>query len=229
MSITHCSRHTNIGGAGGNTLARRWCVASRRIRKTLAGIRDPRLRADIHRLVNAYSTGRVPEATPEAEATPAPAATPPHGERAQALATVCEALLRQFDDDQAGAAEIRLVVHKRDELATEPASDPGQQSNPAAHHADEALVWELRRLIASSGGTIADVALALEQRGDEVDRKARRLLHDEVLAIDVDLAALKTLLSESVDWDTECKRLLADEVPPFEDPIADEYDSDEDD
>jgi len=38
---------------------------------------------------------------------------------------------------------------------------------------------------------------------------------------------LKTLLSESVDWDTECKRLLADEVPPFEDPIAEEYDNDD--
>ncbi|HET6869628.1 MAG TPA: hypothetical protein VFH80_27190 [Solirubrobacteraceae bacterium] len=218
MSITHCSRHTNIGGAGGNTLARRWCVASRRIRKTLAGIRDPRLRADIHRLVNAYSTGRVPEATPEAEATPAPAATPPHGERAQALATVCEALLRQFDDDQAGAAEIRLVVHKRD---IEPVAGPRPDPESLADMEDEELFWELRRLLASSGGTIADVGHALERRGDDIDRKGRDLLEDEVSAIELDIAVLKVLLSDPVDWDTESKRLLAGEVPPFEDRIVD--------
>lgn len=181
----------------------------------MAGIRDPRLRADIQRLIDAYWTGKAAEwpALPEG--------------RSEALAAVCEELLRQFDDDKAGAAEIRLVVHKRAE--EQAASDPPSDSSSAAHDEGEELVWELRRLIASSGGTIADVALALEQRGGEVDRRARRLLHDEVLAIDVDLAALKTLLSDSVDWDTECKRLLADDVPPFEDPIADDYDSDEDD
>jgi hypothetical protein len=217
MTNRSCNTDLVDQGVGANTLVRRWRVTSSGIRKALAGIRDPRLRAEIQRLIDAYWTGKAAEWP-----------TLPAG-RSEALAAVCEELLRQFDDDQAGAAEIRLVVHKRDELAAESASDPGQQSNPAAHQEDEELVWELQRLIASSGGTIADVALALEQRGDEVDRKARRLLHDEVLAIDVDLAALKTLLSDSVDWDTECKRLLADEVPPFEDPIADEYDCDEDD
>ncbi len=221
MSMTDRNPNTNLVdlGAGANTFARRWRVTSSGIRKALAGIRDPRLRADIQRLIDAYWTGNAAEWP-----------TLPAG-RSEALAAVCEELLRQFDDDQAGAAEIRLVVHKRKEVAAESEAepDPPPESSSAGHGEDEELVWELRRLIASSGGTIADVALALEQRGDEVDRRSRRLLHDEVLAIDVDLAALKTLLSDSVDWDTECTRLLADEVPPFEDPIADEYDSDEDD
>jgi hypothetical protein len=214
MSITHRSRHTNIGRAEGRTLARRWCVTSRRIRKTLAGIRDPRLRADIHRVVNAYSTGRAPEATPVREATPVPAATPLHGERAQALATVCEALLRQFDDEQAGAAEIRLVVHKRD---AEPVARSGPDPESLADMEDEELFWELRRLLASSGGTIADVGHALERRGEDIDRRSRDLLEDEVSAIELDIAVLKVLLSDPVDWDIESKRLLAGEVPPFED------------
>jgi hypothetical protein len=209
MSITDRRSHTNIGCAEGNRLARRWCVTSQRIRMTLAGIRDPRLRADIHRLIDAYRTGNAPEAKPPPE------------ERARALATVCEALLQQFDDDQAGAAEIRLVVHKRD---TDPASDARPLASPEA----EELLWELRRLLASSGGTIADVAHALERRRDDIDRKGRDLLQDEVGAIEMDLAMLKVLLSDSVDWDNESKRLLAGDVPPFEGLVEDENDDEDD-
>jgi hypothetical protein len=203
MSITDRRSHTNIGCAEGNRLARRWCVTSRRIRRTLAGIRDPRLRADIHRLIDAYRTENEPETTPRP------------GERAQALATVCEELLRQFDDEQAGAAEIRLVVHKRD---TAPAPDARSLVNPG----DEELLWELRRLLASSGGTIADVAHALERRGDDIDRRGRDLLLDEVGTIEMDLAMLKVLLSDSVDWDNESRRLLEGGVPPFDDRVVDD-------
>jgi hypothetical protein len=211
MSITDRRSHTDLGCAEGNTLARRWCVTSRSIRKTLAGIRDPRLRADIHRLISAYWTGTGTGTAP----------MPPTDERAQALATVCQALLRQFDDEQAGAAEIRLVVHKRD---IEPPSD----AEPPVGVDATALLWELRRLLASSGGTIADVANALERRRDDVDRQARELLHEEVLTIEMDLAMLKVLLSDRVDWDTESRRLLAGEVPPFEGPVVDEDDDEED-
>jgi hypothetical protein len=215
MSITHRSS-TNVAGAGGTTLeamARRWCVTSRGIRKALAGIRDPRLRADIQRLIESYRTGKAPEATPLPE------------ERSQALAVVCETLLRQFDDEQAGAAEIRLVVHKRD---SEPASDARPDSWSLVDPEDEELLWELRRLLASSGGAIADVAHALERHGDDVDRKGRELLQDEVGAIEMDIAMLKVLLSDRVDWDAESKRLLAGEVPPFEDRLVDDDQDDED-
>lgn len=209
MSITDRRSHTNIGCAEGNRLARRWCLTSRRIRMTLAGIRDPRLRADIQRLIDAYRTGDAPEATPPPE------------ERAQALATVCEALLQQFDDEQAGAAEIRLVVHKREPEAVSAAQ-------PLVDPVDEELLWELRRLLTSSGGTLADVAHALERRGDDIDRRGRELLKDEVGAIEMDIAMLKVLLSDSVDWDQESKRLLEGGVPPFEDRVVDDdHDDDE--
>ena len=168
------------------------------------------LRADIHRLISAYWTQQTPE-------TP-----PPREERAQALAAACEALLRQFDDEPAGAAEIRLVVYKRETLS-------GLDSNPRTDPEDEELLWELRRLLASSGGTIADVAHALERRGDDVDDKGRALLQDEVGAIEVDIAVLKTLLSDPVDWDMESRRLLAGEIPPFEDGVVDDDHDDEDD
>lgn len=241
MNITDCNCNPTFAGRGGpgtatlEAIVRRWCLTSREIRKTLAGIRDPHLRAEIQRLLDAYWTGeKPPEPTPSPEAsepTPGPEAsepTPSHAERAEALAEVCEALLRQFDDEQAGAAEIRLVVHKREEPPAEPTSGPQADSEPSADAADEELVWELRRLLASSGGAIADVAHALERRGDEVDSRGRDLLHDELLAVEVDIAVLKTLLSDPIDWDTECRRLLAGEVPPFED-VGVEDDDDEDD
>jgi hypothetical protein len=221
MSITDRNRDTNIVGAGAahantlETIVRRWRVTSWRIRKAFVGIRDPRVRADIQRLIDAHWMGT------------APSPTSPPGERAEALAAVCQELLRQFDDEQAGAAEIRLVVHKRDELSTAPASGPRSSSRPAADADYRELVWELRYLLASSGGTIADVAHTLEGLGDEIDRKGRDLLKDEVRAIEVDIAVLKTILSDAVDWDAECKRLLADEVPPFEDRLV--VDDDEDD
>jgi len=223
MSITGQNSNTNIAGrsaGGANTLeaiGRRWYVTSRGIRKALRGIRNPRLRADIQRLIGAYWTGTAPERAPLP------------GERAEALAAVCEALLRQFDDERAGAAEIRLVVHKRDELPTEPASDPGPDSRSAVDVGEEELVLELRRLLASSGGAIADVARALEVRGDDIDRAGRELLQDEVLAVEVDIAILKMLLSDPLDWDLECRRLLTGEVPPFEDRVVDEDQADEDD
>jgi hypothetical protein len=137
---------------------------------------------------------------------------------------VCEALLRQFDDEQAGAAEIRLVVHKRD---TGPDSAARVDSARPADPDDEELLWELRRLLASSGGTIADVSHALERRGDDVDPTGRALLREEVGAIEVDIAVLKALLSDPVDWDAESKRLIAGEIPPFDDYIVDDEDQDD--
>jgi hypothetical protein len=184
-----------------DVIVRRWYATSQGIRRVLAGLRDPRLRGDIHRLIDAYVSG---------------GSTSLPRERAEALAAVCETLLRQFDDEQAGAAEIRLVVHKRDEVPTAATSGPPPDTDSPVDTEDEQLLWELRRLLASSGGTIADVAHALERRGDEVDRKGRDLLEDEVRAVEIDIAILKTLLSDPVDWDQECGRLLAGEIPPFE-------------
>jgi hypothetical protein len=221
MSITDRNGDTNTVGAsaaGANTLdaiVRRCRVTSWRIRKTFVGIRDPRVRADIQRLIDAHWTGKAP----------APTLLPT--ERSAALAAVFEELLRQFDDEHAGAAEIRLVVHKRGELSTEPASGPASDSRPAVDADGEELLWELRQMLASSAGTIADVAHTLEGLGDDIDRMGRDLLQDEVRTIEVDIAVLKTLLADFVDWDTEGKHLLADEVPPFEDGVVDGDDEEE--
>ncbi len=228
MSITDPNRNTNAAGlgAGANVLeaiARRWRVTLLGIRKAIASVRDPRTRADIQRLIDAHWTGRASGRLPQPVRLPLPE------ERSEALAAMCEALLRQFDDDEAGAAEIRLVVHKRGEPPSEPASGSRPGAMPATDAQEAELVWGLRQLLTSSGSMIADVAQALETRGGEVDRKGRELLQDEVSAIEVDMAVLKTFLSDEVDWDAECRRLLADEVPPFEDVAVDDDLDDEDD
>jgi hypothetical protein len=213
-------RNSTTRPAGENArgvLVRRWYATSQGIRRVLAALRNPRLRGDIQRPIEAYSSGEAPE----------PISFP--GERAEALAAVCETLLRQFEGKQAGAAEVRLVVHKRGEVPTESASGPLPEDAPPVEGEDEddELLWELRRLLASSGGTIADVAHALERRGEQVDRMGRELLEDELRAVEVDIAILKSLLSDPVDWDRECGRLLAGEIPPFEDDIADDERVDE--
>jgi hypothetical protein len=213
MNFTERNSTTRPAGENARDLiVRRWYATSQGIRRVLAGLRDPRLRGDIHRLIDAYLSG---------------GSTSLPRERAEALAAVCETLLRQFDDEQAGAAEIRLVVHKRDDLPTESPSGPPPprpDADSLVDTEDRELLWELRRLLASSGGTIADVANALERRGDELDREGRDLLEDEVRAVEVDIAILKTLLSDPVDWDRECGRLLAGEIPPFEDDDLDDED-----
>jgi hypothetical protein len=213
MNFTERNSTTRPAGENARDLiVRRWYATSQGIRRVLAGLRDPRLRGDIHRLIDAYLSG---------------GSTSLPRERAEALAAVCETLLRQFDDEPAGAAEIRLVVHKRGDLPTESPSGPPPprpDADSLVDTEDRELLWELRRLLASSGGTIADVANALERRGDELDREGRDLLEDEVRAVEVDIAILKTLLSDPVDWDRECGRLLAGEIPPFEDDDLDDED-----
>ena len=140
-------------------------------------------------------------------------------DRALALALLCDRLLDELDGAAVTAAEIRFVVHK--------AADPSYpRLEPASEHAagEGELVWELRRLIAWSGGTIADVARALEARGAELDERARRLLQDELAALDVDLATVSRHLADPVDWDGEFGSLLAGEVSPFDDPVDEEDD-----
>ena len=78
------------------------------------------------------------------------------------------------------------------------------------------LIWELRRLLAWSGGTIADVTQALELRGGELDAAARSLLQEELDALDSDLALLRAVLTERMDWDRAYERLLAGEIPPLD-------------
>jgi hypothetical protein len=143
-------------------------------------------------------------------------------ERSQALAVLCDRLLQELDAAEVRAAEIRFVVRK-DEDSAHPRLDPGA----VADTGDGDLLLELRRLIAWSGGAIADVANALETRGADLDEESRDLLRDEVEALDVDLATLHVHLADPVDWDSEFGCLLAGDVAPFDDPAADEDDADD--
>ncbi len=140
-------------------------------------------------------------------------------ERSQALAVLCDRLLQELGGGDVRAAEIRFVVHKN-EHAGQPRLDAASVAGPATGE----LVWELRRLMAWSGGAIADVARALEIRGADLDDNARALLQDELAAVDAELATLNVHLSDPVDWDREFEFLLAGEVAPFDDFGADEDD-----
>ena len=197
-----------------------------------------RQRTDADRRASECATGG--ESTPASSCTPEPIMPDPPtrdgdtedreleafpGERSQALAAMCERLLQELDGEEVRAAEIRFVVHKHEH---EHPSYPRLDSESATDAGDGELAWELRRLIAWSGGTIADVARALETRGADLDQHARELLRDELESLDVDLATLNVHLADPVDWDSEFEFLLAGEVAPFDDLAGDEHDDDHD-
>ena len=142
-------------------------------------------------------------------------AAPSTDERAQALAEVCARLLEDLDGEEVRAAEIRFVVHKHDHPGR-PRLDPGS----AERVSDGELVLELRRLLAWSGGAIADVARALETRGADLDESARDVLREEIEALDSRRRHAQPLPGRAIDWNTEFGCLLAGEVAPFDDLAA---------
>jgi len=238
--------HENILGADARhasqlkTLLHRW-------HETLADICDSRLCRDLrdridarrrgHRACDYAPSGQLPQVAgdirdpePLGEASPAGDGdardrqlVPLPSDRSQALAVVCDRLLQELDAAEVTGAEIRFVVRK-DEHPNYPHLEAGW----VAEAAEGELVFELRRLIAWSGGAIADVAHALEERGAELDEGALGLLKDEFAALDVDLATLGAHLADAVDWDRELGCLLAGEVAPFDDLAADENDEHDD-
>jgi hypothetical protein len=144
-------------------------------------------------------------------------------ERSQALAEVCAKLLEDLDGDEVRAAEIRFVIHKHDHPGR-PRLDP----ESADRASDGELVLELRRLLAWSGGAIADVARALETRGADMDEAAREFLREEIEALDADVDTLNVYLADPLDWDSEFGCLLAGEVAPFDDGADDDADENRD-
>ena len=117
--------------------------------------------------------------------------------------------------DNATAGDIRLILYRR-QRPVDPTREPRALPGPAASAQDGELVPLLRWLLTESAGTIANVAHELETRAAEVDDHAREQLHDDILAVDDELATVKTLLGNEVDWDAENRRLLAGEIPPFQ-------------
>ena len=57
----------------------------------------------------------------------------------------------------------------------------------------------------------------VETRSVDLDDDTREQLRDDILVLDEEFATLKALLVASIDWDAEHERLLAGEIPPFDD------------
>ena len=96
--------------------------------------------------------------------------------------------------------EIRFAVHR-----PEDAGEPGEELLPT-----------LRWLLNEASGTIGEVAHELESRAADINDRAREQLRKDVLVLDGELAVVKALLLELIDWDSELTRLLRDELPPVD-------------
>jgi hypothetical protein len=141
----------------------------------------------------------------------------------EALANAWEQARHEFGGDDVTAVDIRLTVRKREqpaELRPEPLPNPWRAAELEAGE----LLPRLRWLLTQSSGTIAEVAHQFETRGADLDDVAREQLQDDVLVLDEELATLKALLVAPVDWDAEYERLLAGEIPPFNDDADDKKD-----
>jgi len=77
------------------------------------------------------------------------------------------------------------------------------------------LLPALRWLLTHASGTIGEVVHQLESRAADIDDGARAQLRDDVHVVDGELAVVKALLLELIDWDSELRRLLEDELPPL--------------
>jgi hypothetical protein len=150
--------------------------------------------------------------------------TPARRDGSDGLANVWERARREFGADDVTAVEIHLTVHKRQPAPRRQADVWPNPAPPAELEAGE-LLRRLRGLMTESSGTIANIAHQLETRAPELDDDAWDQLRDDVLVLDEDIATLKALLVAPVDWDAEHERLIAGEVPPFDDG-SDEDDED---
>lgn len=131
------------------------------------------------------------------------------------LASVWEQVRREFGGDDVTAVAIYLTIHKRKRPPLlQP--DPPNPQRSAELEAGE-LLRRLRRLMTESSGTVANIAHQLETRAAELDDDACDKLRDDVLVLEEDIAMLKGLLVARVDWDAAHERLIAGEVPPFDD------------
>jgi hypothetical protein len=121
------------------------------------------------------------------------------------------------------AVDIHLTVHQRQQ-PTRLKPDAWPTPQPRAELEAGDLLRRLRWLMTESSGTLANIAHQLETRAAELDDDACDQLREDVLILDEDIATLKALLIAPVDWDVEHERLIAGELPPFED----DFDEDDD-
>lgn len=198
--------------------------------QALAEIRDRHLYRDSHLSFETYVRERWGLTTTDGD-LPSPAATradaqatPPAEREArtalrhkpcEAFAKACEQTLSTLDGDDRLDIEIRLTVRKQGDPDAS-GHGPGLERSEAARPAVDELIPMLRWLLTQAGGTIGEVAHQLESRAADIDDRARAALRDDVLTVDGELAVVRALLVESIDWDSELKRLLKDELPPLD-------------
>jgi hypothetical protein len=142
------------------------------------------------------------------------------------LAIVWEQARQEFGDDDVTAVDIHFTVHRRQQPPPPTRFGWPSPPDPAKLEAG-ALVRRLRWLMTESSGTIAYIAHQLESRAAELDDEARDQLREDLFVLDEDVACLKAGLDATVDWDVEHGRLIAGEVPPFEDDLDEDDVADE--
>jgi hypothetical protein len=226
------SRHETRRSTQLNALLERWFDACRIARRRVADLRGSRPSARPRQLADTHSLGPGAAHPDPGPAIPDPPRIEPNpatggaaalqselsslpDDRAEALAALCDRLLQELSGPEVKAAEIRFVIHKHDR-PTVPPMDP--DADPGCGE----LAWELHRLIASAGGTLADVVHALDLRGPDLTERGRELLQDEVTTLDDDLSLLKAHLAGPTDWDAALECLLGGEIAPFDDLYPDE-------
>jgi hypothetical protein len=138
-----------------------------------------------------------------------------HSKPCEALAKACEQTLSALGDVDRTDIEIRLAIRKHADpgaLADGPNVDQWQVGETTS----DALLPTLRWLMTQASGTVGAVANELEIRAADIGDRARAQLADDVVVLEGELAVVKALLAEDIDWDSELRRLLRDELPPFE-------------
>jgi hypothetical protein len=184
--------------------------AYERVANALAEIRGRRLYRDSHSSFEAYVRERWGVAGGIGRNTPC-----------EALARACEETLSALAADDQVGVEIRLAVHKQGHpraLADEQHLELSEVAEPIT----DTLVPNLRWRLSQAAGTIGDVAHRLESHAVDVDDGARAQLRDDVLVLDGELAVVKALLLQMIDWDSELERLLGGEFDADTDPEDDE-------
>jgi hypothetical protein len=196
----------------------------------LAMIRDRHLYRDSHPSFEAYVLDRwrvnLPDGDPVSR-TPVRAdapATPVTGREpgptvgdtpCEVLAKACEQTLSALSDEERNGIEIRLAVRRTgdpDATADGGSLDPWR----VAESVGEEMLPKLRWLLAEAAGTIGEVAHRLETHAADIDDDAREQIRDDVIVLDGELAVVKALLADDIDWDSELARLLNDELPPLD-------------
>ena len=113
-----------------------------------------------------------------------------------------------------------MRVGKRRHLAEAEAEPRPSPSSPGGPEAGIPLP-ELRWLLTQANGTIGNVLHQVETHAADLDDDAREQLRSDVRVVAEELGTLTALLFAPADWDAEYERLLAGEIPPFEDNAED--------